>query len=150
MSPEEFLERIKEIDVTFWYRCDGGEGSRSWQRYAYDEIRKRNEGITLDDFVKVEWSQGGVSGGSCWDTGEGPDPHHPFSGESEPEFDCLDKILTELVPEISFMKYKAIASACVKYDERCEHEYYGNYTDYGIKKVVLRDLYEKMKDLSLI
>lgn len=73
-----------------------------------------------------------------------------LSGWKTPEFEALDKILTSLSPEISFLKYKAIINACVKIDDRTENEYYGNYTTFRTKKVVLRDLYEKMQELSLI
>lgn len=151
MSPEEFLEKVRAAvfhmpAVFFYYE------KKQKNRFGcmYDKCRSKKEALTLDDFVKIEWVTGGVTGGSCWDDGGGPDPHESFGGEIEPEFEALDKILTSLSPEISFLKYKAIINACVKIDDRTENEYYGNYTTFRTKKVVLRDLYEKMQELSLI
>jgi hypothetical protein len=150
MSPEEFLEKVKELGVTLWFERKRNSHGRSCFFAEPGEIRSKKSEATLDDFVYEEWRTGGISGGSCWDDGSGPDPHYATGGDPEPEFASLDAILLHFCPDIPLLKYKAITSACVKYDDWTENEYYGNCTYYGTKQVVLRDLYEKMKELSLI
>ena len=45
---------------------------------------------------------------------------------------------------ISFIDYKELHSKYVKYDTDSHYEYYGNYTDYGIKYIRLKDFFSYM------
>ena len=40
-------------------------------------------------FIENKWRTGGISGGSCWDTGDG-DHHYPVEGDPESEFRDFD------------------------------------------------------------
>lgn len=79
--------------------------------------------------ISVEWETGGVSGGSCW----GGELSSYSSEEPEPEFKSLDKILEELCPNISYLKYKSLVSECVTRSSRESGDYYGNSNQYESK-----------------
>jgi hypothetical protein len=124
-----------------------------------------NENITIDGFVikkssskKIketcleelylynEWCSGGISGGNCW----GDDGHYAAEGESEPEFTDLDNILNEICPNITYLQYKKLISKVIKEDSYTQHEYYGNSSNYSYKTVLLKDLYDALKELDLL
>lgn len=100
------------------------------------------------DTLYVEWCVGGVTGGSCWDTGEGPDPHHSVSSEPEPAFEYLDTILESMYPEITFLQYRILERKCVSTKDRHQSEYYGNYYEYRQKILDLRKLHEFLSELK--
>lgn len=139
LTKQAFLDKISELDVTFYY--DTGD----W------EVRKfrPRTNIKIDDYLYAEWTKGGEGGGSCWDDGT-DDPHYPISAEKEPDFDCFDKVLLCIVPNISYLQHKVLTSAVLRIDEYTQNEYYGNYTVYGTKKVILKDLYDKLSEMNLI
>lgn len=154
MTSDEFLAKISELGIGWSTRKESKPNSyygRHWESHFPTKNKKTGEynKPTADDCLYLEWRTGGQSGGSCWDEGD-TDPHYPLDGEKEPEFTDLDKILTELCPKISFLQYKTLSTDMIKYDERTENEYYGNYTNYGIKTVRLGDLYDKLVALKLI
>jgi len=111
---------------------------------------KYNKNIkNLDEcYLYIEWISGGLSGGSCWDTGE-EDNHYSISAESEPEFKSLDNLLIKICPNITFLQYKNLMSKVLEISERSEYEYYGNYTDYTIKIVNLGKLYKVINEMGL-
>jgi hypothetical protein len=90
--------------------------------------------------LTTKWCIGGLAGGSCWGTGDAV--YRSRSGEPEPEFKELDKLLMELRPQISYLQYKALTSKLVQTGDYRENDYYGNYTDYATKKVDLGGLYD--------
>lgn len=134
MTINQFLSKIKELNIV-WY---------DYSSY-YSSI---NDNPTANDCLFLEWQIGGQSGGSCWD--EGSSRYYPLKSEKEPEFQSLDLILTELCPNINITQYKTLCNAVIKYDERSVNEYYGNYTDYGIKRIRFGDLYENLTVMGLI
>lgn len=92
-------------------------------------------------YIGVEWRTGGMSGGSCWDDGDS-DPHYPLSSEAEDPFNELDQILMLVAPSITFMQYKKLCADVVKYENYTNNEYYGNFTEYSVKTVDLKELHE--------
>jgi hypothetical protein len=133
MNKKEFL--LKCIDF----------GATDLDFYKYKFNHKPSSDI--EDFnFQVQWSLGGMSGGSCWNNGA----KHSFSGESEKDLESLDELLQEICPSISMMQYKKLYREIVKRDEREEREYYGNYTNYGTKACNVLELYNWLKDMKLL
>jgi hypothetical protein len=93
-----------------------------------------------ESWLYVEWETGGASGGSCW----GGEAHSYSTSNTPEELTSLDLILTEFKPDMSFLQYKVLTAKIVQNDSRSVNEYYGNHTDYAMKKVRLRDLYDYM------
>lgn len=145
---EKFLEKIKELNVSIYEK---NEKKQNWySRDQYSVITKRSKkSPSRESFLFEEWVSGGVSGGSCWDDGSN-DRHYATSGDKEPDFSSLDTILENLCPNISFIKYKKLVNEIVKYGDYSVNEYYGNSTNYGYKTINLGDLYDKLKEMSLI
>jgi len=155
----KFLEAIKNILI---YE-EREEKDRFYRTRRYSMVDKN---ITIDGFVIKKsssseeiketcleelylynkWCSGGVSGGSCW----GNDGHYAVEGESEPEFTDLDNILNEICPNITYLQYKKLISKVIKEDSYTENEYYGNSSTYSYKTVLLKDLYEALKELDLL
>jgi len=98
-----------------------------------------------DGIISVDWTIGGLTGGSCWgssaDTARTADP--------EPEFEDLDKILAEICPNISFLQYKRLCQAVIKTKDQTENGYYGNYYEKRIKSFSIAELEEYLKDNNL-
>ncbi len=91
------------------------------------------------DFILQYWEIGGVEGGN-WT--ENSNPHSYKTDENIPkEFDDLDNILTEVCPNISFLMYKKIQQM-VMYFKAINYEYYGNNTEYQVRYINLKDLYD--------
>jgi len=122
---EEFLKEIKKLGV-------------STESYIYmpDKIKEPHIGI--------QWTTGGTGGGSCWDTGD-EDHHYSISGEQEPEFEDLDKILEHFYPGITHLQYKRLCREVVESGDHYQNEYYGNSTNYAHKIVRLQKLYDQLK-----
>ena len=98
-----------------------------------------------DGIISIDWTIGGMTGGSCWgnsaDTARTADP--------EPEFEDLDKILAEICPNISFLQYKRLCQAVIKTKDQTEGGYYGNYHEKRIKSFSVAELEEYLKDNNL-
>jgi hypothetical protein len=105
------------------------------------EIKKREH--RWDSLIDVKWSTGGAEGGNCWG-----DEAHYVSGEEEPEDEFITELLEKAAPSITFLQFRRLLKPGL-YETRtsCEHEYYGNYTDYSHRKLKLNVLYERLKDL---
>ena len=142
MTPEEFLKKVIEVQVPLFHI-----GTSKDRRRDVRVITFPRDKISLDDFVHIKWRTGGDWGGSCWD--EGDRTPNPIDGEQEPDLNDLETIILAFDENISYVKYKQLMSV-VKYDTETNYEYYGNYTTYGTKEVVLRDLYNRMVELKLI
>jgi len=92
------------------------------------------------------WETGGVSGGSCWESSN-PQPYS--SGKTEPEWTDLNQILEHFAPEISFLKYKMLMGV-TKVDTRTQSEYYGNCTDYNVRILPLKTIYEFLCEKGIL
>lgn len=115
----------------------------------YKEFKKTCEEIlnrTLDDSISVEWTTGGMCGGSCWN--EGAD--HPVSAEAPRELTDLDIILEKLAPNLTFLQYKRIDRECTTEITGTHDDYYGNYTDYAKKTLSLIDLFNTLIDMDVL
>lgn len=128
---DEFLAKVKALGIYY-----------ETQHYEFGKTTK------TAPFVESRWVTGGVSGGSCWDTGD-ENPHYPLEGEPEPEFDAFDKIIEELAPNIGFVQYKRLCREVIERSSKQVNEYYGNHTTYGVKRFFLKKLYDELVDKGL-
>ena len=97
--------------------------------------------------LQVRWMTGGAWGGNCWGDRD-PSSYQP-DPQPEPEFEELDDILLRVVPNLSFLQYKKILKL-IRYDTKMEHEYYGNYTTYGMKEIQIQDIWRALKDMNVV
>jgi hypothetical protein len=132
MSYKDFLKQITEQNIYYY------------PGHTKKEIRNCDKG----EYIEVSWIIGGMTGGSCWDTSASK--HRPVLAKPEPEFDCLDKILEILCPQITFLQYKDIIKNCIKYDDQEILEYYGNRTEYRYKTIFLKELYDRLIEKGLL
>lgn len=86
--------------------------------------------------IYLRWHTGGVTGGSCWENSRNKTYETSLK---EPKFKCLDLVLEELKPKISFLQYREIEDL-IHHDDWSEREYYGNCTDWSIKYIILSEL----------
>jgi hypothetical protein len=139
MTRDEFQKIVDEVTGGEYYPPQRKNKSRGI------EARKGYYGPKLK--LKVEWMTGGAWGGNCWDDSDpssyGPDP------EKEPEFEVLDEILERVAPTIGFLQYKTLMQR-VKYDTRTVYEYYGNHTSYGIKEILIEDVWEFLQEKGYV
>lgn len=105
------------------------------------------EKIENEPCLEVRWTTGGVSGGSCWDSSN---PRSYVSSEIPEELNSIDIILEKLNPEITFIQYKRLTAGLVKSDSYSQNEYYGNSTNYAVKRVDLKELYEALLEKGLL
>ena len=141
---EQFVALCNEV-----YK-DEFEGQGSVQLSYYDRTYRYNQNnnpIKDNPRLIVEWSTGGVAGGSCWDSS---DPQPYTSHDAPQDLQILDVILEKICPILSFLQYKNLYNTLVKYDTRTENEYYGNSTDYSVKMVYLKDLYAYLVEHKII
>jgi hypothetical protein len=139
MNEQEFTNNVSKL-VTIYSLV------KYKNKYSSDEAMRDSKNPTIDDYLFIEWSTGGVSGGSCW---ESSDPQPYSTDEPEPEFTDLENVLLSIFPSIPYLQYKAFASL-IKEDYRTEYEYYGNSIDYSNKRISLRDIYDKLREFNLV
>lgn len=139
MTRDEFQKIVDEVTGGEYYPPERKNKSRGI------EGRKGYYGPTLK--LKVEWLTGGAWGGNCWDDSDpssyGPEP------DPEPELEQLDTILEKVAPTIGFLQYKTLMQK-VKRDARTEYEYYGNHTSYGIKEILVEDIWEFLQEKGYV
>lgn len=127
MDKETFTE-IFNRHASSCYQIDRDRGNK----YMYGEVEL-----------------GGASGGSCW----GGTASHYSTGREASEAEVLefDRLLEEIAPNISFLKYKnLINSIHWSTTEYCDNEYYGNYTEYGYKYITCDQLYNDLLNAGII
>ena len=98
------------------------------------------------NYYSVEWRTGGMSGGNCW----GDEPSYSVDADEVPEMTMLDEFLEEICPEITFLQYKRVMRELIESDSRTEYEYYGNHTNYGIRRVNFRKLYDRLVEVGVL
>lgn len=88
---------------------------------------------------------GGQEGGSCWNA----DHHHSVSAEPEPEDPMVFIELLEMVcPNLTFLQFKKLEQKSLwDISEKTDHGYYGNSTDYMIKKLNTQNLFDGLKEI---
>jgi hypothetical protein len=120
--PVPTTERARFIE-----RCFDILGYADWQRERFSGK------------LEIEWTTGGLTGGSCWGTSD----YSARESEPEPEFEELDRLLEGLRPEITYLQYKALYRMLVQTDSRTSNDYYGNHTSYALKTLELSALYDQ-------
>jgi hypothetical protein len=131
MDYEQFLKKTAEhVSV---------QKELEYDRFYSRTGKKNQRGSFL---VSEKWITGGASGGNCW----GDDATPIYFSEKENPLTDLNKLLSELTPNISFLKYKTI-EPLIKIHNWHESEYYGNYYDYAVKYIDLADLFKEIQDL---
>ena len=116
--------------------------------------------MTLDEFEVIwkkftgnsdklswTWIIDGVSGGSCWYTGE-ECRHYGVDSEEEPS-SPLDEFLEEFFPEISFLRHRKLFSLITS-EKDTQNEYYGNYTEYMKKSISKDTLLNYLLDIRMV
>lgn len=98
------------------------------------------------DHYEVKWCTGGATGGSCW----GDSAERFDSDEAEPDLELLDQLFDSVCDRLTIKQYKKLLSQVVERSSDSDCEYYGNYTDYGIKRVNFRKLYEALVHMEVI
>jgi hypothetical protein len=93
------------------------------------------------------WRTGGVGGGSCWDDGEGEDPHYELDSDNPETITILEQFLEEFYPHLSLSQYKGLMLH-VRSDDWSEYEYYGNYTNYECAYITFEDIAEYLVNLK--
>jgi len=89
--------------------------------------------------IYQRYKTGGVTGGSCWER----NMRNYKNDEPRPNWEALDKVLTELCPNITYLQYKAIEQLVINANESDE-DYYGNREEYDIWYLPLETLYEHL------
>ena len=121
----------------------------SWDYPELKEEGKRYSG-KLDKTkprISESWTTGGMTGGSCWDTGESH--HYPVSAEDEPALDGLDALLEEIAPAMTFLHYRKLEKLLETRDYS-NMEYYGNYYDKREKFIDARKLYDFLVEFEYL
>jgi hypothetical protein len=121
------------------------------ERIAYEEPPRwmDRHNVPNCETITQKWSTGGQGGGSCYDTGESK--YYSTQGEATPaHFAELDKLLLDLCPDMTFLRYRDLYSEVVVESTHRERDYYGNYTDYAIRTVNLRKLYDYLVSNDLL
>ena len=103
-------------------------------------------GYGTEDHYEVTWVSGGMCGGNCW----GDDADTEVSAEPEPDLLKLDELLESVAPQMTIKQYKQLRGQVVEVDTKSDHEYYGNYTTYGVKRVNFHTLYKVLKEMGQI
>jgi len=103
-------------------------------------------GYGTEDHYEVTWLSGGMCGGNCW----GDDADTEVSAEPEPDLLKLDELLESVAPQMTIKQYKQLRGQVVEVDTKSDHEYYGNYTTYGVKRVNFHTLYKVLKEMGQI
>ena len=93
----------------------------------------------------MEHNTGGATGGNCW----GDDAHDYVSDEPIPDVN-IDSLLELVCPNITYLQYKKVIDNVVKTSRRTDREYYGNYSNYIIKTINYRELYDKFIEYKVI
>lgn len=109
-----------------------------WEHKSSKEKKKN------DRVIYISTMTGGTAGGNCWSDGG----HYGIDGEQE-DWTSFDNLLTKFCPNISFLLYRKIVSLfnSVDYTER---EYYGNYTNYNVKYLKIKALWDILLEHKLI
>lgn len=128
MTYEEFLNKCSEYP-SFAKHDIKDEDEWEWNR---------KKDTPENPQLRVKWETGGVGGGSCW---EDSNPQPYTSNEQPEELTDLDNLLEEIAPNITFLQYRNLAKL-IKNSSYTQNEYYGNCTNYAIKKIYIKELYD--------
>lgn len=91
---EKLISYIEKINN----ECNNGGISKN--PYRLSNVVRKDEYV-----IYKKWNSHGYSGGNCWND----NPSTYYEGESEPNFDALDKILEVVCPKITSLQYKKLS-----------------------------------------
>ena len=146
MDFKEFFDIARKVGGVE-YPKEAYKGNRWGMTKA--EVRAWENTHMSEAFFGETWTTGGMGGGSCWDDGT-EDHHHAISGSIEPPLADLDALLLRVAPNISFLLYRNLENTLLRRGEYSENEYYGNYTEYAFKRIVLLELFDFLREHDVI
>ncbi len=135
-----WVKAIVEDDEKSTYNSSYKDGpSNGWSYFKKTPEKK--------PCLEVSWETGGVRGGSYHEDSENED----YTCDDPPaELTALDLIIEKLAPDMGFIPYKRMCSKVVEQDSYSNNEYYGNSTNYSVKRVDLKTLYDYFKEKSIL
>lgn len=145
MTFEQFLNKVRDI-IGNKYLCGYQHSKYGCVQHDKSNYFLRDHEEPYEPVLSIRWRTGGMDGGSCW----GGKPNTPISGELEPEFEELDAVLEELVPNLSYLDYKKLTPLVKVESDIYEPEYYGNYSQYTMKTMELRALYNFLTSMEIL
>lgn len=158
-SYAQFVAELKSLGFTIPdvpEKPTGRQKDKVRQRYYDSQSEYSYGGICLysgsycaepwdkEPALILSWHTGGIGGGSCW----GGENHAYSTGDPEPEWEDLNRILEHFCPNITFIRYKGIMRKSTT-DDWSRNEYYGNSTNYAMRILKLKDLWQHMVDNKL-
>lgn len=140
---EHFCESYRDKD----YDISSGFDETFSILEDYDNYFGNNKEKHVENVIYTKIKTGGVSGGSCWDDS---DPQ-PFSNDYDDTFTIFEQFIENALfaKKIAYTDYKKL-TRLVKSFNRCETEYYGNYRDYLVKYIEVKDLYDFLKENDIL
>lgn len=129
-------------DIKFDIQRHVVEPKPAWRVFADKHNLYVNNGTY--EVSGEDWCTGGTWA-DCWGNNGNVGPDDVPEGMS-----VLDKLLEEVVPNISFLQYKRIMSECVYIHDFSEDDYYGGTTYHKQYKLNVASLYAYLVDNNLI
>ena len=96
--------------------------------------------------IEHEWETGGVHGGSYHEDSEN---RRYTSEEGEGDWTAIDAVLEKVAPRLTFLQYKKLLGRTTT-DEYTVNEYYGNSTDYMVRRLSVDELYDFLVENELL
>lgn len=120
-------------------------------RLTYNQFltRIKTSNITTD-FISFRYKSMNETIGLTWIIGGQYSDKDPREIEIEPELEDLDKILENLCPDISILKYKRLIRENLKRDTHKDYGYYGDWTEFGVKFIELKNIFNWLVFENLI
>jgi len=115
-----------------------------WQYQADHSHPKKKVVKKGEDTIIQKTIIGEAVGGNCWN--DNPAEYHAIDLNKRLDFIYLEKIINNFCPNISYKKYRKLWENLVHEEEETEREYYGNYTNYHIFRIDVKDLYNFLKE----
>lgn len=139
MTFKEFLEKLNLDEENYNREIE-------WNSNYHEQFKIKK---VPDDkkIIEQSWEVGGISGGSCWDNSS-PQPY--TKEDVDTTFTKLDDAIMVVCPQIDFLQYKKLIKDLVITTSFSEWEYYGNCTDYSIKRINLLDFYNWLVENKLL
>jgi len=102
--------------------------------------------IGTDKYYELRWETGGRDGGNCW----GDSAKSYTCDDQEPEPAAIDELLELVCPAITYLEYRKVFVGLWELYSYQDYEYYGNYTDYKVKRIYYRKLYSRLVEFGVI
>ncbi len=139
MTFNQMLTKLIEADLG--YEFEDTVYEKPYNHFNKGRILKEGR-----EFYSVKWEVGGSTGGNCWN---GQSKRYSVS-TPEPDFEIFDQVLELFCPNLTFLQYKKLTRVVLLKDTELDREWYGNYTEYGVKKVYLDDLHKYLEKEGLL